>query len=71
MTADSTQKVAEWLLKSPKMAELAKNSPKAFNAIVINLSERMATKAPMTPIPRVAGDELDRDSGTSARDPKK
>lgn len=71
LQSDTTQRVADWLLKNPRMAKLAEESPKAFNAIVINLSERMATKAPMTPIPRVAGDELDQDSGTSARDPKK
>jgi hypothetical protein len=63
-SADTTQKVADFLMRSPRFQKMAVENPKAFNGVVVHMAERFGTK---TPLPMAAQNELDRDSSTPAQ----
>jgi hypothetical protein len=63
ITTDKVQKIADALLKSPRIQELANNNPKAFQAMVLDFSRRVS---PERALPKAASTELDEDSSTPA-----
>lgn len=64
--AIAADKVANFLLKSPKMVELSKSSPQAFQSMVFQLEKKLAPPSPMA-LPKAA--EKQEKPNEASKDP--
>lgn len=69
--AQNADKISKYLLTRPHMADLARRNPKAFQAAVISMTNRISDAAAPRVIQKAAErNELDRDSSTPAQQPR-